>query len=232
VSDDTVAAYRERIDAAVAAGDLGTAAMGCEDLAYDLLDSGSTEAGISALREAVAHLRTLGPDHGWTAGFIEGTTVRVYGRLATLLAPSPEALPIAEELVRAITSGRAHPMDTAEALALCARVATACGTLDEARTAARRAVRQAESVCFHELSRQAEQGLADRLRAAGRTAEADQWAARAAHRLDDHVPGHTHLWDTRFTDDGRIVPAPLHERHGGPDYDAFPGHQPGAAFTN
>ncbi|MCL2784300.1 MAG: hypothetical protein FWD55_02460 [Propionibacteriaceae bacterium] len=208
-------------------GDLGSAAMYCEDLAHALLEQGNLNGAEEAFREGVCNLFALGDFHSFD-GFIEGTTLRLYAGLARLLVPSPEALGVAEEFVEAIRAGRNHPMDMAEALTLRAEVFIACGGIDQAIQASTDAVKQSESVCFHELSRQVEQALCDRLDGEGRHEEAMQWKERAIHRLDDKVPGHIHLWDQLWTMDGTTVLIPEGEGHGPPPY--TPGSQPGAAI--
>jgi len=220
---------RAAIDEAVAAGDLVLATMACDRLSDDLTGAGDLAAAEQVTREGIAYLRSIGDEHGHD-GFVEGSTLRLYARLMYLVRPSPEALALADELVDVMLKGRAHPMDVAEALAIRACANVDCGTIDQAMTAARLAVSQSEDVCFHELSRETEEAVAGRLRREGRGAEADVWAARADGRLDLVIPGHVHLWELEFADDGMLVPRPKSRQHGGPDYEKTPGHQPFAAI--
>jgi len=209
---------RAGITDALSDGDIARAGMGCVTLASALMDADATSEAEQALREGIAYIRIGADTHPTITSDLASVAEMLYRDLATLLLPSPEAWSLTSELVTMLSERHAHPIDLLEALALRAEIEIQAGTIDDAITATTQATAQAESICFHDVSFELERKMSDRLRRDGRTSEADEWTLRARARLDEFVPGHTHLWDIRMGSDGSWEPIPLNERHGGPDY--------------
>lgn len=87
-------------------------------------------------------------------------------------------------------------------------------------------MRRNERVCFHHESARAELAVAERLRAEVGQAEAVEWVTRGAGRTAQEIPGHTHMWNTRFDDEGTVSPS----NAGGVKYSQDPmGNQHGSA---
>lgn len=164
---------------------------------------------LAYLRFGVEHLRKLSPYHGSTPGFLEGATLRVYGELARLLVPTPEAARLSGELVERIEGGRAHPADLAEARSLHAEVMVQVADLEEALQACWLAVGESDGVCFHELAERVIDLALARVAAEGQDPEVLRSILSEANRPG--MENHIHLWDVRLVD-GELVPIDVVDR--------------------
>ncbi|MCL1906997.1 MAG: hypothetical protein FWG08_03635 [Propionibacteriaceae bacterium] len=226
--------WRQQINETLAEGNLAKAAAICDQWSSALVDNithgdqgeprnedshDDVALAESVMREGISHLRSLGNSTEVAPGYVEGITMRLFTRLATLVSPSPEAMALAEEMVATMKSGRAHPMDVAETMTYCTQIALSCLPIDQATPYAIEAVKRNEGVCFHENSQEVEEQVAQELRKANRVSEAEQWESGVASGRQGLEVGHVHLWGLQFAEGKGLVPIPEHEYHDGPKGD-------------